>query len=240
VDHVRVCRFSISAWAWRILAALGVMAAHEGCSVGGNPPQPASTGASTGSAAGSTAGSASGTASPAMAGEATGATSGGTPASGAATGNSFEDAASGVGSADDATFGSVFDVAAAGTSVGDTAAPSFSSDSSSGVVPPGPPGCSNALGAVWSETESGGCASTWTRQGSTSTFSDAQIAPCKVTATLTISINTKGSVSAYWTASSNGDDCNYIGTVDATCTSASGVYSCSINGASGTWNATIK
>ncbi len=102
-------------------------------------------------------------------------------------------------------------------------------------------GCSNPLGSVWNETESDEpCASTWTRQGATPMFAAVQASPCHVTAMLTIAVS-GSSVSAYWTSSSNGDDCNYIGTLSADCSSASGVYTCTgADAASGTWNATIK
>jgi hypothetical protein len=105
----------------------------------------------------------------------------------------------------------------------------------------GPPGCLNPLGSVWSVTESDdNCASTWTRQGTTATFADQRLSPCNVTATLTVTISGV-SVSAFWTSSSDNDDCNYIGTLNASCTSVSGDYTCtSGDAASGTWTATLR
>jgi hypothetical protein len=105
----------------------------------------------------------------------------------------------------------------------------------------GPPGCPNPLGSVWNVTESDNqCASTWKRQGSTSTFTDTQAAPCNVTAMVTVTISDTD-VAAYWTSGSDNDDCQYLGTMTADCSSVSGVYTCaSGDAASGTWMATIQ
>jgi hypothetical protein len=100
--------------------------------------------------------------------------------------------------------------------------------------------CSNPLGAVWSETEANGtCISTWTRQGTTSMFTDNQGPPCNVTASLTITV-TGSSVSVDRTNSSDGNDCTYTGMLSADCMVVVGTYTCSKdNGSSGKWSATI-
>jgi hypothetical protein len=100
--------------------------------------------------------------------------------------------------------------------------------------------CSNPLGAVWNEIEANGaCMSKWTRQGSTSMFTDQQGAPCSVTASLTITI-TGSSVSVSRTNSSDSNDCTYTGMLSADCSSVTGTYTCTRdNGAAGKWSATI-
>ena len=100
--------------------------------------------------------------------------------------------------------------------------------------------CSNPLGAVWNEIEANGaCMSKWTRQGSTSMFTDQQGAPCNVTASLTITI-TGSSVSVSRTNSSDGNDCTYAGVLSPDCSSVTGTYTCTRdNGTAGKWSATI-
>jgi hypothetical protein len=100
--------------------------------------------------------------------------------------------------------------------------------------------CSNPLGGIWYETEaSGRCASTWTRQGTTTMFSDVQDAPCNVTAMLNITVMGSDVVVAR-TNSSDGNDCTYTGTFNADCTAVSGSYLCTTNnGNAGMWSATI-
>jgi hypothetical protein len=145
--------------------------------------------------------------------------------SGTASNGSLDDAGSGVGES---------------TSEGGPESPSGSLElDANGLV--GPPGCVNPLGSVWNVSESDdNCASTWTRQGTAATFADQQLSPCNVTATLTVTISGVN-VSAFWTSSSDNDDCNYIGTLNASCTSAAGDYTCtSGDAASGTWTATIR
>jgi hypothetical protein len=101
--------------------------------------------------------------------------------------------------------------------------------------------CLNPLGSVWTVTESGRpCTSTWTRQGTTSTFTYKQGAPCNVTATLTVTI-TGPNVAAFSLDSSDNADCDYLGSLSGDCASAMGVYTCLVmGGASGTWTATIQ
>ena len=100
--------------------------------------------------------------------------------------------------------------------------------------------CLNPLGAVWNEIEaSGACMSKWTRQGSTSMFTDQQGPPCNVTASLTITIS-GSSVSVSRTNSSDTNDCTYTGMLSADCSSVTGTYTCTRdNGAAGKWSATI-
>jgi hypothetical protein len=59
-------------------------------------------------------------------------------------------------------------------------------------------------------------------------------------ATVTVTVS-GADVAAYWTSSSNNDDCEYLGMMNADCSSVSGVYTCaSGDAASGTWSATIQ
>ena len=122
-------------------------------------------------------------------------------------------------------------------------APDSSADANSGApkdAGDSSTSCSNPLGAVWSETEANGtCISTWTRQGTTSMFTDNQGPPCNVTASLTITV-TGSSVSVDRTNSSDGNDCTYTGMLSAGCMVVIGTYTCSKdNGSSGKWSATI-
>jgi hypothetical protein len=100
--------------------------------------------------------------------------------------------------------------------------------------------CSNPLGAVWNEIEAhGACVSKWTRQGSTSMFTDQQGAPCNVTASLTITLS-GSSVSVSRTNSSDSNDCTYTGMLSSDCSSATGTYTCTRdNGVAEKWSATI-
>jgi hypothetical protein len=157
-----------------------------------------------------------------------------------ASGSSTEDAGSSLASVDAATAGSTGQDAAVRKLVDAASAPDTSSGATSGTDAgtTGSAVCPNALGTVWKETDVGGqCTSTWTRQGTTSMFTDAQAAPCKGTGTLNIVVDS-GNVSAYFTSSNNGSDCDYIGTMSADCSSASGVFSCTSGG--GQWSATIQ
>jgi hypothetical protein len=160
--------------------------------------------------------------------------SSGSPGAYGGSDGSTGDVISGSSSGDDAATGSPFDATSEG-------GPPSSSDAGPPVDVAGPPGCPNPLGSVWSVTESdNACASTWKRQGSTSTFTDTQAAPCNVTATVTLTLSGTD-VAAYWTSSSDNDDCNYLGTMNADCSSVSGVYTCAGgDAASGTWQATIQ
>ena len=105
----------------------------------------------------------------------------------------------------------------------------------------GPPGCPNPLGSVWHVTETDNpCGSTWTRQGMTAMFVDKEDAPCAVMATVTVTLSNTD-VAAYWTSSSDSDDCQYLGTMNADCSSVSGLYTCdSGDAASGMWTATVQ
>jgi hypothetical protein len=105
----------------------------------------------------------------------------------------------------------------------------------------GPPGCPNPLGSVWQVTESDNpCGSTWTRQGSTVMFVDKENAPCTTMATITVTLS-GANVTAYWTSSSDSDDCQYLGTMSADCSSVTGLYTCdSGDAASGMWTATVQ
>jgi hypothetical protein len=116
-----------------------------------------------------------------------------------------------------------------------------SSGDSGSNLGPGPPGCPDPLGSVWTVTEAGnGCVSTWTRRGTSSTFDDRQGAPCNVTATLTVTL-TGTNISAFWLTSSDDDDCNYVGMLNATCAIIVGDYTCtSADGGSGNWSAAIR
>ena len=203
-----------------------------------------------GSDSGSSAGSAGGVSHPSSR-VPTGASSGDTSASSGAafssndagSGSRFYDASSGFGSLDAAAGSSLLDGPSGNSS---TDAPSdgartTSSGTSSGAGADAGQGsgtCPNPLGTVWKETEVGAmCTTTWTRQGTTSMFTAVQAAPCKGMATLNVVVS-GGNVSAYWTSSNNGNDCDYIGTMSADCSSASGVFSCSSG--SGQWSATIQ
>ena len=119
-----------------------------------------------------------------------------------------------------------------------TASPS---DSGGSFDVMGPPGCPNPLGSLWKVTETdNSCGSTWTRQGSTAVFVDQEDAPCAVMATVTVTLS-GADLAAYWTSSSDNDDCQYLGMMNADCSSVSGVYTCdSGDAASGMWTATIQ
>ena len=121
-----------------------------------------------------------------------------------------------------------------GTASPDVTAPGFDDAA-------GPPGCPNPLGSVWKVTEmQSQCTSTWTRQGTTASFVDKYDAPCTNMATVTVTLSGTD-VAAYWTSSSDNDDCQYLGTMNADCSSVSGLYTCdSGNAASGMWSATIQ
>jgi hypothetical protein len=74
----------------------------------------------------------------------------------------------------------------------------------------------------------------------TATFSDQQAAPCNVTATVTVNVSGTN-VTAYWTQSSNNDDCTYLGTFNANCTMITGLYTCdTLDAGSGNWTVTIQ
>jgi hypothetical protein len=82
--------------------------------------------------------------------------------------------------------------------------------------------------------------STWTRQGTSSTFDVREVAPCNVTATATVTL-TGSDVSAFWITSSDEDDCNYVGMLNATCTTIAGDYTCtSADAGSGVWSVAIR
>ena len=207
----------VAFWATMIQAACGPVASTE--AVLPTPPTSdidASMGDSSG-AAGSGASGSSG---------------GGSGGTGAGSDASDEDAASGSSSGDDGSIAS---------SPGDATSEGGPASSNDALAAVGPPGCPNPLGSVWSVTESANtCRSTWTRQGSTANFTDKEASPCNVMATITVTISGTD-VSAYWTSSTDNDDCNYLGTMNADCSSASGLYTCSSgNAASGMWNATIQ
>lgn len=123
----------------------------------------------------------------------------------------------------------------------DGAQPVTSSSDSGSNLGPGPPGCPDPLGSVWTVTEAGnGCTSTWSRQGTSSTFDDRQGAPCNVSATVTVTL-TGTNVSAFWITSSDNDDCNYVGMLNATCTMIVGDYTCTTGDAgSGNWSVAIR
>jgi hypothetical protein len=110
-----------------------------------------------------------------------------------------------------------------------------------GVIGPGPPGCANPLGSVWQVTEADNrCSSTWTRQGDSATFAYQEAPPCSVTATVTVTLS-GAAISAFWTSSSDNDDCNYLGMLNSSCTMITGEYTCITSDAgSGTWTVTIK
>lgn len=222
---------------WRVFAlavAFGTIAVHPGCAADdGNPAQPASI-PSSALSSGAVSGSPSGTASGLTAETGNGDLG--------ASGNSSDDVSSELASGD-ATSGNMADEAAPGASTEDAfveSTPGPSSGTSSDMATDAGNGCPNPLGTVWNETESdGSCATTWTRQGSTSTFTSAQVPPCHETATLTVVVSGTN-VSAYWTTSSDGEDCNYFGTLSADCSTASGLFTCTGNdAASGTWKAAI-
>jgi hypothetical protein len=109
------------------------------------------------------------------------------------------------------------------------------------VIGPGPAGCANPLGSVWHVTEaSNHCASTWTRQGSSAMFAYVETAPCNVTATVTVTLSDVN-VTAFWTTSSDNDDCNYLGTLNSNCTMIMGTYTCNSSDAgSGAWTVAIQ
>ena len=111
------------------------------------------------------------------------------------------------------------------------------SGSGSGSGSGGGTGCS--LGSVWNETEGGTCASTWTRQGTSSTFVDS--APvCGINATLTITI-TGSRVSVSRVDTSDTKQCTYTGTFNTACSSVTGTYACNQgSGAVLNWSATIQ
>ncbi len=71
-------------------------------------------------------------------------------------------------------------------------------------------------------------------------FSYQEAAPCNVTATVTVTLSDVN-VTAFWTSSSNNDDCNYLGTLNSGCTTITGLYTCASNDAgSGTWTVSIQ
>jgi len=79
------------------------------------------------------------------------------------------------------------------------------------------------LGSIWYDTEaSGTCHGIWTRVPGTSTFS-ATWPDCHVTATLVIAVHGV-QVSVTRTDSSDGNNCNYTGTLNGN--SVTGTYSC--------------
>jgi hypothetical protein len=221
------------------VAAACILAGPAGCGPpqggsGGTPTSGSSSGQSSASSSGATAsGSAennsgssgnnesSGSSS---SGGASGSTSGQPPESGSSIGASG--VAGGLGDA------------SAGTGQGTP--PSDETDGGE-IIGPGPAGCTNPLGSVWHVTEaSNRCASTWTRQGSSAMFADQEAAPCDVTATVTVTL-TDINVTAFWTSSSDNDDCNYLGTLNSNCTMITGIYTCdSSDAGSGTWTVAIQ
>ncbi len=92
------------------------------------------------------------------------------------------------------------------------------------------------LGVSWQESEGGGSwNAVWTRRGSTNTF-DASWNGGRITAVLSIS-RVGDQVTVVRRQSSDGNDCDYKGTVSGA--SVSGTYSCK-NGGPYKWSATIK
>jgi hypothetical protein len=166
-----------------------------------------------------------------------GSSSGMTPPAGSSGGTT-----DGGGSGDDAVADSAYpmdsSVSAPPVDASLEGGPASPSDSGSSF---GPPGCPNPLGSVWRVTETdNACGSTWTRQGSTVMFVDKDDAPCAVMATVTVTLSNTD-VSAYWTSSSDNDDCQYLGTMSSDCSSVTGLYTCAAgDAASGMWTATIQ
>jgi hypothetical protein len=96
-------------------------------------------------------------------------------------------------------------------------------------------GNAGVLGSVWKEVEANGrCHGVWIRVNGTSNFT-ASWADCNVTALLAMSLDA-GQVAISRTNSSDGNDCQYQGTISGQ--AASGTYTCAKQGI-GTWTAAI-
>jgi hypothetical protein len=98
-----------------------------------------------------------------------------------------------------------------------------------------PAGTGCGLGAEWSESE-GGFTGRWVRRGDSNVF-DASWG--KITAVLTMTLS-GNSVRIARRQSSDGNDCDYTGTIQADGVTVQGVYTCKVGAKDTAWRATIR
>lgn len=104
------------------------------------------------------------------------------------------------------------------------------------------PAHADALGSVWYISENGGgCNGVLTRSGSSSTFYGTWSGNCRLTATANIQIS-GNQVFIHRYSSSDGNDCDYQGSVSSDYSAASGTYHCTHvqPPPPGSWTATIQ